>query len=96
MEGVKNLRLIALLKLCLVVSCGGDRPKTRYESPVSLDVNAPLDEGVCFRGRPIQERYCLPGQNRRCKQAGQFVRLISTYPLLMLPAHPELFAALVI
>ena len=53
-EGVKNLRLIVLLTISLLVSCDGDRPKTRHESPVPLDVNAPLDEGVCFAGQPIQ------------------------------------------
>ena len=65
-EGVKNLRLIALLTISLLVSCGGDRPKTRHESPVPLDVNAPLGEGVCFTGQPIRELYCL----RRCKTVG--------------------------
>ena len=62
------LRLIALLLLCLLVSCDGDRPKTRHESPVLLDVNAPLDEGVCFTGRPIKELFCL--KNQYCKIVG--------------------------
>ena len=69
MEGVKALRLIALLTMSLLVSCGGDRPKARYESPVSLDDNAPLDEGVCFAGRPIKELYCLGGKGQ-CKTVG--------------------------
>ena len=69
-EGVKNLRLIVLLTISLLVSCGGDRPKTRYESPVSLNDNAPLDEGVCFTGQPIKELYCLPGKNSSCKTVG--------------------------
>ena len=64
------MRLIALLTISLLVSCGGDRPKTRYESPVSLDLNAPLDEGVCYTGRLIRELYCLPGKNGRCKTVG--------------------------
>ena len=71
----ENLRLIALLLLCLLVSCDGDRPKTRHESPVPLDVNAPLDEGVCFPGQSIQELNCLPGKslsgkNKFCKTVG--------------------------
>ena len=66
MEGVRALRLIVLLTISLLVSCGGDRPKTRHESPVPLDVNAPLGEGVCFTGQPIKELYCL----RRCKTVG--------------------------
>ena len=69
-EGVKNLRLIVLLTISLLVSCGGDRPKTRYESPVSLNDNAPLDEGVCFTGQPIKELHCLPGKNKFCKTVG--------------------------
>ena len=68
MEGVKALRLIVLLTISLLVSCGGDRPKTRYESPVSLNDKAPLDEGVCFTGRPIKELFCL--KNQYCKIAG--------------------------
>lgn len=70
MEGVKALRLIVLLTISLLVSCGGDRPKTRYESPVSLNDNAPLDEGVCYTGRLIRELYCLPGKSGRCKNVG--------------------------
>ena len=70
LEGVKTLRLIALLTISLLVSCGGDRPETRYESPVSLDLNAPLDEGVCYTGRLIRELYCLPGKSGRCKNVG--------------------------
>ena len=68
MEGVKALRLTVLLTISLLVSCGGDRPKTRYESPVSLNDNAPLDEGVCFTGRPIKELFCL--KNQYCKIVG--------------------------
>ena len=63
-----SLRLIARLLLCLLVSCDGDRPKTRHESPVPLDVNALLDEGVCFTGRPIKELFCL--KNQYCKIVG--------------------------
>ena len=70
MEGVNALRLIALLTMSLLVSCGGDRSKVRYESPVSVDDNAPLDEGVCYTGRLIRELYCLPGKNGRCKTVG--------------------------
>ena len=65
-----SLRLIARLLLCLLVSCDGDRPKTRHESPVPLDVNALLDEGVCFTGQPIKELHCLPGKNKFCKTVG--------------------------
>ena len=65
---MKALRLIALLLLCLLISCGVERP--RHESPVPLDVNAPLGEGVCFTGQPIKERYCLPGRYRSCKTVG--------------------------
>ena len=62
------MRLIVLLTISLLVSCGGDRPKTRYESPVSLNDNAPFDEGVCFTGRPIKELFCL--KNQYCKIVG--------------------------
>ena len=62
------MRLIVLLTISLLVSCGGDRPKTRYESPVSLNDNAPRDEGVCFTGRPIKELFCL--KNQYCKIVG--------------------------
>ena len=62
------MRLIVLLTISLLVSCGGDRPKTRYESPVSLNDKAPLDEGVCFTGRPIKELFCL--KNQYCKIVG--------------------------
>ena len=55
------MRLIALTMLCLLISCGAEKPKIRYESPVSLDVNAPLDEGVCYTGRLIRRLYCFNG-----------------------------------
>ena len=49
MEGVKALRLIVLLTISLLVSCGGDRPKTRYES-LFLLTNAPLVKVFAIQG----------------------------------------------
>ena len=47
---MKVLSLIALLTISQLVSCGGDRPTTRYESAVSLDLNAPLVKVFAIRG----------------------------------------------
>ena len=67
MEGMKVLSLIALLTISQLVSCGGDRPTTRYESAVSLDLNAPPGEGVCYTGGLIWEHLCF---SKPCKTVG--------------------------
>ena len=64
MEGVKTLRLIGLPILLMLISCG------EREYHVSLDVNAPLGEGICFTGRSISERACLPGRQKGCPTVG--------------------------
>ena len=53
LEGVKNLRLIALTMLCLLISCGVERP--RYESPVPLNESKPTGQGICPVRKRVQE-----------------------------------------
>ena len=53
MEGVKAMRLIALLLLCLLISCGVERP--RYESPVPLNESKPTGQGICPVRKHVQE-----------------------------------------
>ena len=72
-EGVKNLRLIALLMLCLLISCGVERP--RHESPVPLDESKPTGQGICPVRKHVKEANwnCLVNPNRsvgKCKVVG--------------------------
>ena len=53
----ENLRLIALLVLCLFMSLSIGC--TRSEPDVPFDESKPFAEGVCFNGQPIKWRFCL-------------------------------------
>ena len=47
------MRLIALLLLSLLISCGVERP--RYESPVPLNESKPTGQGICPVRKHVQE-----------------------------------------
>ena len=64
------MRLIALLMLCLLISCGVERP--RYESPVPLNKSKPTGQGICPVRKHVQEPNCF-NPNRsvgKCKVVG--------------------------
>ena len=47
------MRLTALLMLCLLISCGAERP--RYESPVPFDESKSPGQGICPVRKHVQE-----------------------------------------
>ena len=56
MKYLGSLVMFLLLLTISLRSCDGG---PRYESPVSLDFNAPLNEGVCLPGQQILENFFL-------------------------------------
>ena len=56
MKYLGSLVMFLLLLTISLRSCDGG---PRYESPVSLDFNAPLSEGVCLPGQQILESFLL-------------------------------------
>ena len=68
----ENLRLTALLMLCLLISCGAERP--RYESPVPFDESKSSGQGIC----PVRKHVQEPNWNcfRSTRSAGNVCNVV--------------------